>query len=446
MDTPNTDENPYPGGMQVNLDTTTLTNATHTLQVVGYINSAQAVVSPAVTIQTNNDLGGLNSTSVVETDSSDFASFDMPAPAGTQLWRAELRDSNNVLLTDWQSTTPQIKLTWNGTDAFGNPLPDGNYTINFATYDANGEKQIARKIAKLTAPPIALSLIAYTYLDDHQSVVNTEELRRTIQSQFDSLARNNAGFTGLAIITNGLTPKQLRYWLSSYVDIFHLVTHGAYGPAGGVAQYAEWNTFTFRPGHLPPTNKAIDSNSKVIYLSDEIHREYSFVFMDFCHSGGGGPRTANDRDGIAIATPDYTWAHAFRINSDGKNETDTGAFWGWNGTCGTLTKGKGVNGVSDNWYYWRLDFWDFLYYQYSYNNIVDAGALATRNTIKRNISENFFPWDQNPNTGDYRALISGDDLIDKALKIRTNAESGRLKPLPQKREVRLRGLIANVRC
>ena len=410
MDKPNTAENPYSGSMQADLDTVLLLDGTHTVQIVGYVDGTQAVVSPVVTFQTGNSLGGFNNSGIVEIDTSEFASFDISAPTGTQMWQAELRDSSGTAVTTWQSTSPQIKLTWAGTDTFGNQVQDGNYTIDFTAMSQGGMKQREERLIKINSSPVALSLIRYPYPEIMLDVDNSNTTRYYIQGIFDTMKVNNPGFSGLSLISNIVFPKQLRRWLVNSVDIFHLSTHGHYGDAGGVADYATWNNFTFRPGHMPPTTKALDDTSLDIYISDVVQREYSFVFLDFCHSGGGGNIVRNSSGDITdygdrVSTPKYDWAHAFGINSDGLDDTETGLFWGWNGTSGSTFIHRN-NPVSSSWYYWELSFWGYILN----NNIIDAGSKATSDTQKFHfVLQNILPWDRGTN-GEPRALISGDGL------------------------------------
>ena len=416
MDRPNTDENPYPGGMQVNLDTTTLTNGVHTVQIVGYINSTQAVVSPAIAVQTSNGLGGITTTGVVETDSSDFAFVNVPAPAGTQAWRIELRDSNNVLVTDWQSTSPLVKLTWPGTDASNIPVLDGNYTLNIFAFQSSGLNQLIKNLIKISLPPTALSLTKYPYPQSAFAVQNDENIVSHIQSAFDKLKVNTAGFRGLAISSKDHIPDALlRRWMSSSMTVFHLHTHGYILDAGGAAFAATWDDFAFKPRNSVPTDKPIEDNRHVIYIPDVVTNpyQYSFVFMDFCHSGGGGPviRDSNGsvtNPGLSISDPKYNWAHAFGIYTDGIEYTDPGGlFLGWDGDSVSNFIGTPPNYLdakNNNWYYWRMSFWDYV----ADYGIIAAGSKATTAAqIHHLVFESIPPWEVD-GQGRPRMLYSGD--------------------------------------
>ena len=271
---------------------------------------------------------------------------------------------------------------------------------------------ISRPIDKLSQAPVALGLIEYAFPQLALSNFNTDLTRDRIRNVFDQLP----GTPSLVITPKYAKPKtnQLVHWLRDSVSIFYISSHGAYFDVGGVANWTTWTKYKLIPYNASNYHKRILSNRYIISIPDLVrngptNREYSFVFADFCHSGGGSPiiRDSSGKiidEGIAPSTPDATWANAFGIGIKDPSD-ESGAFLGWDGVGGDTFIGTPPvysDATSDSWFYWRLNFFDELLQL----DVYEAFSQATFHSPY--VSESFYPWDYNTTTGQTRQLLVGD--------------------------------------
>jgi hypothetical protein len=255
---------------------------------------------------------------------------------------------------------------------------------------------------RLTTSPVTSAMYADTGLTNgvtysyQVTVVNLQNQEINTSSQVGAAPSDTAP---TAAWLN--PPATATGTLCLYVSIAtqETATSGDVSGYGGVMYSATWNGIKFWPESNDATTNHPDNNIDVAGTVNG--REYSFVWLDCCHSAGGGPKTQSDPYANAIGVRDPKWANAFGIQDIGYEAF--GAFWGWNGN-GAQNEVM-FSGDPSHWYNWRMSFWFALSQGYP---LINAGTYATQHT--QYSGSGIHPWDQDPVTGNYRAVIVGDPL------------------------------------
>jgi hypothetical protein len=124
--------------MVVPLNTASLANGTHTVQLIGYSNGLVFASAP-LTVQTNNPISILDCGDLVYPVDGTLASLKAIVPANTTYWTVSVVSAlTSTVVRTWQATTSTVELSWDGTDATGGQqVADGPYQFVLTAYGAN---------------------------------------------------------------------------------------------------------------------------------------------------------------------------------------------------------------------------------------------------------------------------------------------------------------------
>ena len=387
------------GKVETDIDTTNLTNGTHTFQLYGYVgNNVCATATQSILV--TNDFGGFSLDEMFLQDKGAVSSIKTTFPSGTTQWTLQVINSSNTVIRTWSGTTTSTQVSWDGTDATGVVQANGDYAVQLTALDAQShQKQTKKHMALVKGEPNALALIQKTsaHLSDDQTLADT------ISAQLKIMQGNNAGFTYVVLPTTKFADKRtrraIRNWMGTTVTDFYLFGHGC-SALDGLPPIGYWGGANFWAGTFPVNSSIYQDSLK----APELHiivsqvtkgRQYNFAMMDVCGSAG------SDGNGNPANPADQTFALAFNIGSDLNFAT---AFVGWDGAAGLNTF---PDGTTSTWRIWREQFWIALAKGYTVPSAVDQATTHTNGPLAV-----VNPWDgPSPAPGNYpttRAQIIGD--------------------------------------
>jgi len=396
------DASGHTGQQVANVDTTFLTNGTHTFQIIGFVGS-HSCATPPQSILVTNDFSGVGANNFVVLDDGDMCAIQATFPSGTTSWTVQVLNGSDIVLRTWSGTTASTQLSWDGTDSTGVVQAGGDYTVQLTALDAQGQqKQTKKHIALVKGSPNALVLVNGV---DTDSVADITTLVNTIEKQLLRIQGNNPGFTYSVYYSPVRDPlsnqafRKIRAWMGSTVTDFYLYGHGLY-PKNGEPGEAKALGAIFWGGSLTEGTTAYDNSlgqpdSNIVIKDATKGRQYNFAMMDCCFGAGGIP--AGTSKGKPSSTVDNSFHDAFNIGSD---INFASAFVGWDGYSYLNTNLDGSTGKV--WLPWRIDFWTAL----GDGKLVKQAVDFAMTNAKASIT--FNPWDAPPTYLNTRSQFIGD--------------------------------------
>ena len=135
-------------GLQANLDTTTLSNGIHVVQMLGWVNDNTICATPASIINVNNSIGSFTTDDMLINNPqvSGFANIDATLPESTS-WQVKIvkigYDSLNSIVTEetmrsWSGVSSTIHLAWDGKRSDGTCVSEDTYDVKLTANATNG--------------------------------------------------------------------------------------------------------------------------------------------------------------------------------------------------------------------------------------------------------------------------------------------------------------------
>ncbi len=215
------DNSSSPGQVSVTLDTTSLSNGTHSVQLISELGDAPAATPPLI-IQTNNSVNNKSLSGLVDLSAGEVFSMSATLPNAAATWTVTLTDDDTGnTITSWQGTGATVHLSWDGAGNTGNYY----YTAHVTAKDSAGNVVAGGAFGSPGGSGDiggGADFPAHTYfgtvhglaLVDFISPKRAHDvlLETTIKNAFKQMQSNDNSFSGLVLDpTAAGTTKQQRY-------------------------------------------------------------------------------------------------------------------------------------------------------------------------------------------------------------------------------------------
>lgn len=299
--------------IQIELDTTALSNGTHTLQVSANDSIGGRETSPMLTITVNNDYSEFSNDGLAQTDDSLFPQFDVAGPADSISWDVQIKDDNGSVVRSWHGSGSRAHVTWDGNLGSGVNALNGTYNPEVRFVNPSGThdwRRIFPSVVRIDAKPKFLAL-TMTREDSDFAIAYGKSMRLAITQCAMQRKAMDPSLTYLVYEyqEHKRVPKQfvdaVRKWLGDSVEYFYMYGHGCPSKADHIQGGLFGVTWITNSQYWDDGGKGI-SVPKVVGT-----REYRWVWMDVCFSAGCDE--PNGPVACMSEFPNTQWVHAFNI-------------------------------------------------------------------------------------------------------------------------------------
>lgn len=335
------------------LDTRTLANGSHTIQLLENTTAGLAVSTAKTCTFSNSVLIRRIDDDFDSANSTDFAAFQVTVVNPLSAWTLSVLNSAGSAIRTYSSTTSNATVAWDGKTSSGAAAGDGDFSFSFSVNaGAPGQIGLLAALMSHTGDPTALSLIQFIPEDQFSTGVSAGlQYGINIQNVYNSLKASHSGFYGLVIkrapaanVTK--LAKDIKRWLSTTVNDFYIYDHG--NPTE--INFSGISILAGSPYYTSPRGKTKDLSKGSIYslymqvITPTRPTHFNSVFLDACNSAGGNVASPGNPGTISTA-----FGQSFGMFSGLR------CFVGWNGYSGTIRYPDSDDisqwGSFDNWYW-----------------------------------------------------------------------------------------------
>jgi hypothetical protein len=345
--------------IDVSLNTTRLTNGTHTLLLVS--TEGQAKASPSLSLTVSNGFAILSNDGIAEIGSSDFPSLSVSL-ATPSSFTVEIKDESGNVVRSWSGTGDKAQVVWDGKNNAGSTVADGRYIAQFS---GNGASTDPEYLYKVGVAPEFLAIC--TIFDQHGLLMNSCSLDYSSDVATSIMSRSNYGLDySFFVLTvdekQSISPtfaKQLRKWLRSTVKYLYIYSHGTVRPGGTDDRHYALIGADLKIANYSTGGSSIDPRLWIDVGVERGTRRYKFAWIDTCGALGSDTDAtgvnADEWGSEMTQTPNTRWFSALGVDTTpGYYE---GFFMGFNGYMYMSTYGLVSSGHGQAFRGWREYWW-----------------------------------------------------------------------------------------